>query len=178
MIKWSCISKYESEIQREERTNFVLSHCSVFEWFFCVDLLFADQKTLNPIPQFGKYSWEQKIENNGTLTIIINASISSELPYEIRNITVTLGSKTQSQEFTTPLDSIQFEFDGLNVENKTYPLMLNFSLIDSIAMNLFTATNIVNGTVTTTAPAPSMGNGLSAWHFLFLVFLAMLAPLW
>ena len=135
-------------------------------------MIFVDQTTLNPVPQFGEYSWKQQTGNNGTLTIVINASISSELPYAKRNITVALGSQVQSQEFTIPLEFVVFEFGGLDSKNKTYPLVLDFSLIESTTtVSVFTATNIVNGTVTTTiTTASSKGNRLFACHLFFLVF--------
>ncbi|CAF1277285.1 unnamed protein product, partial [Rotaria sordida] len=39
-----------------------------------------DDTTLRPVPPIGEYTWKQKMTSAGTLAIIVNASISSELP--------------------------------------------------------------------------------------------------
>ena len=153
---------------------------------FVLLFFFVDQTTLNPVPQLGTYSWRQNATNNGTLAIVVNVGMSLELPYTERSVIVTLGSETQQQEFVKPSESIEFEFGGLELISKDYPLMINFSLIDPSIDHLFTATNVVNGTVTTIAPSttnivngtvttipPSMANKQFAWHSLLLVLFSV-----
>ncbi len=68
-----------------------------------------------------------------------------------------------------------FTFDGLSLEPKDYPLSITFKSMDINADGLAVATNTLNGTVRTTAPAPApgMANKIFAYHFLFLVFLTI-----
>ncbi|CAF1355300.1 unnamed protein product [Rotaria sordida] len=103
-----------------------------------------DQTTLNPVPRFDEYSWKETKTNNGTSAIIVNASISSELPYEKRNITVKLGTNIQSKVFNVPLESVTFAFDGLDPEPKEYPLQITFMLVDYTIDHRFTAINMIN----------------------------------
>lgn len=142
-------------------------------------MIFLDDTTLNPVPVFGEYTWIQTMANTSTLGIVVNTSVSSELPYGKLNITVMLGLEKQSQVFNMPLDWANFTFDGLDLEPKDYPLSITFTSIDTSSDGLLAATNTLNGTIRTTAPtpAPGKGNKSSACHFLFLIFLAMFVPL-
>ncbi|CAF0996202.1 unnamed protein product [Rotaria sordida] len=126
-----------------------------------------DQTTLNPVPRFDEYTWKETKTNNGTSAIIVNASISSELPYEKRNITVKLGTNIQSKVFNVPLESVTFAFDGLDPEPKEYPLKITFMLVDYTIDHRFTAINMINGIVKTTAH--NMGNKQFLYHSLFLI---------
>jgi hypothetical protein len=151
--------------------------------FFCIYLICLDGTTLNPVPVFGEYTWTQIMTNATTLGIVVNASVSSELPYSKLNITVTLGSVKQSQLLNTSLEWADFMFDGLDLEPKDYPLLITFTSIDTEKEDLRAATNTLNGTIRTTTPTPkptptpSMANKLLACHFLFFVLLTIFVPL-
>ena len=99
---------------------------------------------------------------SSTLASLQNFHITHEI------LQVKLDSTIQSQEFSTPTESVQFEFKGLDFGSKTYLVVLNFSLISDSTTNIHTVTNIINGTITTT-PAPDVGNRFSAWNFLLLL---------
>ncbi len=134
----------------------------LFKQFFCID--FTDQTTLNPIPPFGEYTWKQTRTNAGTSAIVVNASISLELPYEIPNITVTLGSNRKSQVFKTPIEFVEFEFSELDSKSRNYSLLITFMLVDYTTDHRFTVVNTVNGTA-----AYNTGNKQFICHFLFLL---------
>ncbi|CAF1465220.1 unnamed protein product, partial [Rotaria sordida] len=105
----------------------------------------TDGTTLNSVPSIGSYSWEQTMTNTGAKAITISASVSSELPYKKRIITVTLSSKMQTKEIETPLESIQFLFDQLDSNSTSYSILVIFSLIDDT--NTRTVSNATSGLI-------------------------------
>lgn len=124
------------------------------------------------MPPFGEYTWRQTVTNAGTLAIIINASISSELPYTKRNITVKLGSEIQSRIFDIPLKSVEFEFDGLDLKPQDYPFLISYKLFNDFTADFYTATNTLNETVRT-----STGNKRLISNCLFLILLIVFVSL-
>lgn len=56
--------------------------------------------------------------------MIVNTSISSELPLPYRDITVTLGSQTQFQSISVPNQSTLFQFGQVDFNRKDYPLKM------------------------------------------------------
>lgn len=93
-----------------------------------VSLHLTDEKTINPVPSIGNYSWKQIVTNTGTKGIAINASVSSELPYKKRYITAELVSKVQTKVIETPLENVDFLFDELDPNSKYYQMLLIFTL--------------------------------------------------
>jgi hypothetical protein len=126
----------------------------------------TDETTLNSIPSIGSCSWEQTATNSGAKSITINASVSSELPYKKRAISVNLGSQTQMKEIETPLEDIQFIFDQLDSNSKSYPILVTFTLTDE--NNPQTISNATTGTVNI---HQNNGHGQLISDFFLLLFL-------
>ncbi len=133
---------------------------------FSVNL--TDETTLNSIPSIGSYSWEQTATNTGAKVITINASVSSELPYKKRAITVSLGSQIQTKKIETPLEDIQFLFDQLDSNSKSYPILITFTLSDE--NNTQTILNSTTGTVNI---HENNGHGQLISDFFLLFFLIL-----
>ena len=136
----------------------------------CFD--FIDQTTLNPVPIFGEYEWKEIVTNTGKLAIIVNASISLELPYDSRQITVTLGSESKSQTLDPSIEFVEFQFDLVGQMPKDYPLSVTFMAVDdprnpSIGRRVVTETK--NETVRV-----NIGNKQLLCNSFFLIFLTML----
>lgn len=126
-------------------------HCQLFRTYT------KDDTTLNPVPVFGEYTWMQIMTSANTLAIVVNTSVSSELPYYTLNITVTLGSEKQSQLLNMSLGWANFTFDGFDLEPKDYPLSITYTSIDTSTENLRSATNTLNETITITVPTLAPG---------------------
>jgi hypothetical protein len=136
---------------------------------------FIDQTTLNPLPTFGEYKWKEIVTNTGTLAIIVNASISPELPYESREIIVTLGSESKRQTPDPSMEFVEFEFDLTDSMPKDYPLSVSFTAFDDTHIP-FVGWRGVTTTRNETVRA-NTGNKQLLCNSFFLVFLTMLVLL-
>ncbi|CAF3140881.1 unnamed protein product [Rotaria socialis] len=105
----------------------------------------TDETTLNAVPSVGTYSWKQTVTNTGAKAISINASVSSELPYKKRSISVELNSQIQNKEIEAPLENIQFLFDQLDSNSKSYSILVMFHLNDE--NNTRSVSNAITGLV-------------------------------
>ena len=136
---------------------------------------FIDNTTLNPIPPFGEYTWQQIMSTINTLGIVVKTTVSADLPYDVVNITVILGSEKQSRILDMPIEWIEFTFDGLSFESKDYKLLITFSgdFIGDYEPEQFTIT--YNETVGTIATATCMViNKQFTCNFIFLIVLIIL----
>jgi hypothetical protein len=134
-----------------------------------------DQTTLNPLPTFGEYKWKETLTNTGTVAIIVNASISPELPYEGREIIVTLDSQSKRQAFDPSMAFVEFEFDLIGSMPKDYPLSVTFTAFDDThipSVGRLAVTITRNETV-----RANIGNKQLLCNSVLLVFLAMLVLL-
>lgn len=105
----------------------------------------------------------QSIDNVGRLTIMVNTSISSDLPFEKRNITVQLASQTQLQTVMVPNETAQFSFGYLNSIVANYSLSVSFLLWGS-----YPNTTMMN---TSSIIITTSNNGAKAQITYTLVFL-------
>ena len=102
----------------------------VMRIIFDFDLI--DETKLNPIPPIGEYTWKQTMTSDGKIAVVVNASISLELPFTKRNITVTFGSENQSEILDLHTESVVFRFDQIDSKPKDYLLKVVFTTIDDI----------------------------------------------
>ena len=101
---------------------------------------------------------------------MVNASISPELPYESRQIIVTLGSESKSQTPDPSIEFVEFEFDLVDRLPKDYPLSVTFTAVDEIpSIGQQTIMTTKNETV-----RANTGNKQLFCDSFFLVFLTML----
>lgn len=131
-----------------------------------------DQTTLNPLPIFGEYKWKQIVTSTGTSAVIVNASISPELPYEDRQISVTFGSENKHQTFDPSIEFVEFEFDLTDSIPKDYLLTVIFTAFDDT--HVPTMGRIVVGTTKNETVRVNTGNKKLLCNSFLLVFLTML----
>lgn len=96
-----------------------------------------DGTKLNPIPPIGNYTWKQIMTNTGGIAVVVNASLSLELPFARRNITVVFGSENQSAILDLSTEYAVFQFDQIDSRPEGYLLKVIFTTIDDIATPTF-----------------------------------------
>lgn len=111
------------------------------------------------MPAFGEYTWKEITTNRGTSAIVVTTRVSSELPYEERNITVTLGARVHSQVFSVPTESIEFEFEHNASEATDYPLSIAILLYGPTISNMSVAASTLQGRVVTATKTTPCNNG-------------------
>ncbi len=146
----------------------------------CFDLI--DQATLNPVSRHGEYKWKQIDTDAGTLAILVNASISSQLPYTERNLTLKLNSDTQNQILDPSSDFIEFKFNLTDPKRTDYLLTVIFKTYENSTILLmqddtieYTSTERV--TIAPRTTPSSMGNKQYLCNSFFLVFFIIFALL-
>ena len=114
----------------------------------------------------------------GKLAVVVNASISLELPYNKRNIAVTFGSMNQSYALNLSTEFAVFYFDQIQRVTKAYPLIVAFTVVDETSAPFFsdyTTTDIRSETVTVTASSSDgTGNKLTLATIFYPIVLTMI----
>ncbi len=135
------------------------------------------------MPRHGEYKWKQIDTDAGTLAILVNASISSQLPYNERNITLKLDSDTQNQILDPSSDFIEFKFNLTDPKRTDYLLTVIFKTYENITTLLMQddtieSTTAERVTITPCTTPSSMGNKHYLCNSFFLVFFIIFALLW
>ena len=137
---------------------------------------FVDQTTLNPVPPVGKYNWKQIVNSAGKTAVLVNTSISSELPYTQRNVTVTFGSQNQSYALNSSTEIAVFQFNQIDSQPRDYLLRVAFAVLEETGTSLFgdRITTISLSQTVRITPANGKGNQFALFHVFYLVILTML----
>ena len=137
--------------------------------------------TLNPIPGDGEYNWKQIVTSAGKTGVLVNASISLELPYTQRNITVFFDSQNQSYALNSTTEFVLFQFDQIDSQTRDYTLKVVFTVVHALIAPIFsettetiTKTETVRIMSTTTTAANGTGNRFVLSHILSVIILTVL----
>ena len=138
---------------------------------------FIDGTRLNPIPPVGEYKWNQTVKSAGKLAVVVNASISLELPYITRNITVTFGSENQSYALNSLTEFAVFYFDQIDREARDYLLTVAFTVVEETGISIFgtlTTTRTKKETVRVMSPSNGADSKLTLSTLFYPIILTML----